>query len=265
MDNLKKEQVKKREVSLITGGGGFFAYQHAIAMHEIKKEIILVDINKKKLVNIKKKLLKIKINVHIFRADISKEIEVVKLKKFILNRFKRLDILINNASIDHVPNKKNKSFSNFDLKSWNKEINVGLTGAFLCSKILGTIMERKKGGIILNVSSDLSIIAPDQRIYSHLNFEKPITYSVIKHGLLGLTKYLAAYWGKYNVRVNCISPGGIENNQNKVFIKKIKKLIPLGRMAEMNEYVGAIKFLCSNDSSYMTGQNIVIDGGRSII
>ena len=119
--------------------------------------------------------------------------------------------------------------------------------------------------MILNISSDLSIIAPDQRIYSHLKFEKPITYSVIKHGIVGLTKYLAAYWGKNNVRVNCISPGGIENKQNKTFIKKIKKLIPLGRMARSNEYIGVIKFLCSNQSSYMTGQNIIIDGGRSII
>tara|TARA_B100001996_G_C18574535_1_gene559783 strand:+ start:110 stop:883 length:774 start_codon:yes stop_codon:yes gene_type:complete len=257
--------MKYKKISLITGGGGFFAFQHALAMSEMNNEIVLADINKKKLIDIQKKLLRNNIKVYIFKADISKEKDVIKLKNFLLKKFGQIDILINNASIDHVPNKKNKTFKNLKLKSWNKEIEVGLTGTFLCSKIFGSIMQKEKKGVILNISSDLSIIAPDQRIYSHLKFEKPITYSVIKHGIVGLTKYLAAYWGKNNVRVNCISPGGIENKQNKTFIKKIKKLIPLGRMARSNEYIGVIKFLCSNQSSYMTGQNIIIDGGRSII
>ncbi len=255
----------KKKIAIITGGGGFFAYQHALAMHKINAEILLIDIKKKKLLEIKKKLKKQNILVNILKIDITKESEILKLKRFIIKKFKKIDILINNASIDHVPNKKNIKFKNLTLKSWNKEIGVGLTGTFLCSKILGELMANQKSGVILNISSDLSIIAPDQRIYSHLKFEKPITYSAIKHGVVGITKYLASYWGKDNVRVNCISPGGIENKQNRLFIKKIKKLIPLGRMAKTNEYIGAIKFLCSEDSSYITGQNLIIDGGRSII
>ena len=255
----------KNKVAAITGGGGFFAYQHALAMHKINAEILLIDIDKKKLIEIKKNLKKSNILVNILKIDITKESEILKLKKFIIKKFKKIDILINNASIDHIPNKKNIKFKDLTLKSWNKEIGVGLTGTFLCSKILGTLMSKQKNGVILNISSDLSVIAPDQRIYSHLNFEKPITYSAIKHGIVGITKYLAAYWAKDNVRVNSISPGGIENNQNKLFIKKIKKLIPLGRMAKNDEYVGAIKFLCSEDSSYITGQNLILDGGRSII
>ena len=255
-------------LAVITGGAGLLGKSFIAALIEVNCHVIVLDINVKNINNAKKNFhdSEYKNSITFLKIDITKESEIKKSLKVIKEKFgKTPDILINNASIDHVPNKKNKTFTNFDLKSWNKEINVGLTGAFLCSKILGSIMEKKNKGIILNISSDLSVIAPDQRIYSHLNFEKPITYSVIKHGLLGLTKYLAAYWGKYNVRVNCISPGGIENNQNKIFIKKIKKLIPLGRMAKTNEYIGAIKFLCSNDSSYMTGQNIIIDGGRSII
>lgn len=255
----------KNKVAAITGGGGFFAYQHALAMHKINAEILLIDIDKKKLIEIKKNLKKSNILVNILKIDITKESEILKLKKFIIKKFKKIDILINNASIDHIPNKKNIKFKDLSLKSWNKEIGVGLTGTFLCSKILGALMSKQKNGVILNISSDLSIIAPDQRIYSHLKFEKPITYSAIKHGIVGMTKYLAAYWAKDNVRVNCISPGGIENNQNKLFINKIKKLIPLGRMAKNDEYVGAIKFLCSEDSSYITGQNLIMDGGRSII
>jgi len=257
--------MSKKKVAIITGGGGFFAYQHVLAMHKINAEILLIDIDKKKLIEIKTNLNKLNILVNILKVDITREIEILKLKKFIIKKFKKIDILINNASIDHIPNKKNIKFKDLTLKSWNKEIGVGLTGTFLCSKILGELMSIQKNGVILNISSDLSIIAPDQRIYSHLKFEKPITYSAIKHGIVGITKYLAAYWAKDNVRVNCISPGGIENNQNKLFIKKIKKLIPLGRMAKNDEYVGAIKFLCSDDSSYITGQNLIMDGGRSII
>ena len=124
----------------------------------------------------------------------------------------------------------------------------------------------KKGNII-NISSDLGLIAPDQRIYNNSRkylSTKPVSYSVTKHAIIGLTKYLATYWADHGVRSNCLVPGGVENNQNKYFIKKVKKLIPLGRMAQKNEYKGAIKFLCSEASSYMNGANLVIDGGRTI-
>ena len=184
-----------------------------------------------------------------------------------MKKFKKIDVLINNAAVDYKPTKKIKkkiSFENSGINSWRKEIDVGLTGAYISCKILGSEIS-KKGGVIVNISSDLSIIAPDQRLYSHLNTVKPATYSVVKHGLIGLTKYLAAYWAKKKVRVNAISPGGVYNSQDKIFLKKIKSLIPMGRMAEPNEYREAIKFLCTDASKYMTGQNIIIDGGRSIL
>ena len=120
-------------------------------------------------------------------------------------------------------------------------------------------------GVILNIASDLSVIAPDQRLYDHMNMIKPISYSAVKHGIIGLTKYLSSYFANKNIRVNALSPGGILNNQDKNFQKKIKKAIPMGRMAKKGEYIKSIKFLCSEDSSYLTGQNIIIDGGRSII
>ena len=125
-------------------------------------------------------------------------------------------------------------------------------------------MSKFNKGVILNVSSDLGIIAPDQRIYRESGFTKPITYSVIKSGLIGMTRYLATYWSTNGVRVNALSPGGVYEDQNDDFVKKISDLIPLGRMAKSNEYRSAVQFLCSDASSYMTGQNIVIDGGRSV-
>ena len=124
--------------------------------------------------------------------------------------------------------------------------------------------KQKNGGVILNISSDLGIIAPNQKIYKKF-FVKPVTYSVIKHGIIGMTKYAASYWGKKNVRCNALAPGGINRNFNKSFVNKITKLIPLNRMAKINEYNNIVLFLCSDDSSYITGTTIISDGGRTII
>ena len=125
-------------------------------------------------------------------------------------------------------------------------------------------MAENKKGVILNISSDLSVIAPDQRLYAGKQ-KKPVTYSVIKTGIIGLTKYLASYWGHLGVRVNSLSPGGIYNNQDTKFVKRISKLIPLNRMLQKDELKGSIQFLCSDASSYLNGHNLVLDGGRSII
>ena len=146
---------------------------------------------------------------------------------------------------------------------------MGLTGAFLCSQVIGSEMARRNKGVILNIASDLAVIAPDQRLYRRDGLPrdqqpaKPVTYSVVKTGLLGLTRYLATYWADRGVRVNAISPGGVYNGQPDDFVSRLSALIPLARMARVDEYQGAILFLCSDASSYMTGANLVIDGGRS--
>ena len=254
-----------KKAAIITGGGGFFAIQHATAIHQLGMRIILIDIDKKKLLNNKIILKKKKIDVEIYKVNICKEQELILLYKKLNIKKYHVRVLINNACINHIPKKTKVNFSNLNLKNWKLEIDVSLTGTMLCCRVFGNMMRRNRGGIILNIASDLSVIAPDQRIYSHMNYEKPITYSVVKHGVLGITKYLAAYWAKNEVRVNSLSPGGIENQQNKIFQRKIKKLIPMGRMAKQDEYIGTIKYLCSDQSSYMTGQNIIIDGGRSIV
>jgi len=271
--NLKNFSLKNR-YCLITGAAGMLGIEHAKAILEAKGNLILTDIS---LSNLKKNLKKLKLvypesNIEIFKMDVTKLNNILKIKKIIIKKKIYINILINNAAIDSKINNSNRlnnssSFENFKLNEWNKQVSVGLTGAMLCSQVFGNLMAKKKGGVILNIASDLSIIAPNQNLY---NFSKkrrsfkPVTYSVIKHGLIGLTKYVATYWPTKNVRCNAISPGGIENNQGKNFLRKVNKLIPLNRMAKREEYRSAIQFLCSDASSYMTGQNIIIDGGRSI-
>jgi NAD(P)-dependent dehydrogenase (short-subunit alcohol dehydrogenase family) len=158
---------------------------------------------------------------------------------------------------------------NFPLAQWQADIAVGLTGAFLCSQIFGAEMARRGRGVVVNIASDLALIAPDQRLYrqpglpEELQPVKPVTYSVVKTALIGLTRYLATYWAKDGVRANAISPGGVFNSQPEDFVVRLSNLIPLGRMAEVGEYQGAILFLCSDASSYMTGANLIVDGGRS--
>jgi NAD(P)-dependent dehydrogenase (short-subunit alcohol dehydrogenase family) len=261
----------KGKYSLITGASGLLGEQHAIALLMINSNIILTDINFNKLIFLKKKLAKDfpELKVLIFKMDVTKEKSVKKISNYLKKENIKINVLINNAAID-AKVKKNHSMTNsgrfekISLNEWNRHLNVGLMGSMLCSKIFGEIMSKtQKGGVILNVASDLSVIAPNHRIYKK-GIYKPVMYSVIKHGLLGLTKYLATYWHNKKIRCNSISPGPVEDNQSKNFIKKLKKLIPLNRLAKKDEYIEAIQFLCSDASSYMTGQNIIIDGGRSI-
>ena len=187
----------------------------------------------------------------------------------------RVDILVNNAAIDpkvkgDLGALETSRLENFPLDQWDLQIAVGLTGAFLCSQVFGTAMARDgKGGVILNIASDLSVFSPDQRLYRKEDLAddmqpvKPVTYSVIKVGLIGLTRYLATYWADKGVRANALSPGGVFNGQGEEFVQRLTSLIPLGRMANDDEYRAAVQFLCSDASSYMNGQNIVMDGGRS--
>ena len=201
--------------------------------------------------------------------DVTKEKSIKKVVSILKKKKIYPNILINNAAIDSKI-LKNQTMSNstifekISLKNWNNHISVGLTGAMLCSKFFGQIMAKKnKGGKIINIASDLSVIAPNHSIYKKGIF-KPIMYSVIKHGIIGLTKYISTYWNNKNITCNALSPGPVDNNQPKYFLNKLKKQIPLKRLAKKKEYKGAIQFLCSNESNYMTGQNLIIDGGRSV-
>jgi len=256
--------------SLITGAGGLLGEQHASALLDIKSNIILTDINEKKIFLLKKKLKKKYKNSNIlhFKLDVSNENSVKKLHKFLINKKYFVNVLINNAALDSKVKKGNKmdysgKIEQTSLKNWNRFIDVNLTGAFLCSKFFGSQMAKKGGGIIINIASDLSLIAPNHSIYLKGSY-KPVMYSVTKHGIIGLTKYLSTYWNTKNVRCNALSPGPVDSNQGTNFKNKLKKLIPLNRLAKKNEYKSAIQFLATDASSYMTGQNLIMDGGRSV-
>jgi len=262
------------KVAVITGGAGLLGEKHAEAIAEFGGIPILLDIDEKAGT---KKATRIsneyQVSCEFMFCDITDESQILSVRDSLLSKFGHIDILINNAAID--PKIKEDSeinlsrLENFPIDQWNLELSVGLTGSMLCSKNFGYEMSKNGYGVILNISSDLGIIAPDQRIYKkedlpeHEQPVKPVTYSVIKHGLIGLTKYLATYWADKGVRCNALCPGGIYNNQPDEFIKKISNLIPLGRMAHEDEYKTSVVFMVSGASSYMNGSVVSMDGGRS--
>ena len=268
--NLKKFNLVNR-IAVITGAGGLLGFEHAYALLECDATVILTDKSQKKLLTNYNKLIKKFNKKRIFfkTMDVTSEKSILSCLNFFKKKKLLVEILINNASFNpkQTTLNVNNKLEKFSINKWNEEIDVGLKGAFLCSRIFGNEMVKNKKGVIINIASDLSVISPDNRLYNKgkkINIVKPVSYSVVKSGLIGLTKYISTYWALKNVRCNAISPGGVFDNQNKNFLKKIKKVIPLGRMAEKNEYRSAIQFLCSDASSYMNGHNMVIDGGRSV-
>jgi NAD(P)-dependent dehydrogenase (short-subunit alcohol dehydrogenase family) len=274
---IKKKFDLTGKIAIITGGAGLLADQHINAVLQNKGKVVLIDINKKKLDLKKKKLQKkfSKSKILTFEADITNENQIKKIQKYLKVKNYIIDILINNAAIDYSLNSKvnkltkNIKLENFDVEIWKRDLNVGLLGSLICTKIFGSEMAKRKQGVIINVASDLSFISPDNRIYNNsskkINFVKPVSYSVVKHGIIGLTRYTATYWANKNVRCNALAPGGIINNQSKSFLKKISQLIPLGRLAYKNEYEASILYLISDASSYMNGAVLTIDGGRTIL
>ncbi|HEC25935.1 MAG TPA: SDR family oxidoreductase [Gammaproteobacteria bacterium] len=266
------------KIALITGGAGLLGIEHTAALLECGARVVITDINSQALQSARDKLAADWGDERVFVEEMD-----VTGPESIKNTMKKLEvslggvhILINNAAIDPKVKtgeglKEASRFEHFSLEQWHFQLNVGLTGAFLCSQIFGSWMAEHDGGVILNIASDLSVFAPDQRLYRKEGVPedqqpvKPVTYSVIKTGLIGLTRYLATYWADKNVRANAISPGGIYTGQPEAFVTRLCQLIPMGRMAKHDEYHAAVQFLCSDASAYMNGQNIVMDGGRSVL
>ena len=252
----------KSKIILITGGAGLLGSQ---IVHTIKKHggtPIVLDNDQKKIEKLKKNLKKTNHSLAFYKVDITKRNQVKSAINKIYKNFKKIDCLINNAGFNPKMNFKSSNFENFSLEQWNKEIQISLTGSLVITQEVVKKMIAQKNGNIINISSDLGIIAPNQYLYEK-NSKKPVSYSVVKHGIIGFSKYLATYLAEYNIRSNTLCPGGISDNQPKKFVNKIKKLIPLKRMAKINDYDGIILYLCSDYSSYMTGSTIVCDGGRT--
>ncbi len=206
--------------------------------------------------------------LQLIEADITSRASIESALEAVIAKFGHPDILINNAAIDAPPDaceQETGPFETYPESSWDLMMNVNLKGLFLCCQVIGGHMARTCGGSIINISSIYGMVSPDQRIYEYKDkpFFKPVTYSVTKSGILNLSRYLATYWAKSNVRVNTLTLGGVFNNQDDAFLKNYTDKVPLGRMAKQDEYNGAILYLASRASSYMTGANIIIDGGYS--
>jgi NAD(P)-dependent dehydrogenase (short-subunit alcohol dehydrogenase family) len=269
------------KTALITGGAGLLGVEHAHALLESGARVVLTDISATALAAAVDSIRQSAngpepLNIEHRIMDVTDPKSIQGVAAALTADGLRIDILVNNAAID--PKVKGAEgmletsrLENFPLDQWNLQVSVGLTGAFLCSQVFGSAMAADgQGGVIVNIASDLSVFAPDQRLYRRegvaedLQPVKPVTYSVIKAGLVGLTRYLATYWADRGVRSNALSPGGIFNGQSEQFVTHLTSLIPMGRMANPDEYRAAVQFLCSDASAYLNGQNIVMDGGRSV-
>jgi NAD(P)-dependent dehydrogenase (short-subunit alcohol dehydrogenase family) len=263
------------KVVVITGATGLLGRKHAEAVACYGGTPILLDLSQQTVDDFSNELNeKYKVNSIGFAIDITNESAIENNVGQLIKKFGKIDGLVNNASNNpKVEDNKEVNFSrleNFPLDIWNDDIAVGLTGSFLCAKHYGfAISQNPNGGSIINISSDLGLIAPDQRLYSKDGIDnskqnvKPVTYSVVKTGLIGLTRYLATYWADKNVRCNAMCPGGVENGQPEDFLKEVSARIPMGRMANASEYQGTLLWMLSDASSYLNGAIIPIDGGRT--
>ena len=263
----------KDRVIVITGAAGLLGRQHAEAVAQAGGTPVLLDLAAESVERLAGDLnARHGVPASGYAVDITREAAVESHCAALLARYGHIDGLVNNsANNPKVEGDGTKNFSrleNFPLAAWDADVAVGLTGAFLCAKHYGAAIARQ-GGSIVNIASDLGLIAPDQRLYRKPGLPadqqpvKPVTYSVVKSGLIGLTRYLATYWVEQGVRCNALCPGGVENNQDPAFIKEVASRIPMGRMARPDEYQGALLFLLSEASSYVNGAVLAADGGRT--
>lgn len=261
-------------MALITGGAGLLGQKHAEAIASAGGIPVLLDVNTDRIQKTLAALRQAGVqNCHGHTMDVTDEESIRSCSQWIRENLGDVHILINNAAMTVESNKGDSNyfapFERYPLDLWEKAIRVGLTGTFLCSKIFGSSMAQNGTGVILNIASDVGIISPDHRIYRPEGdypgtpFNTPISYSAIKAGMINMTRYLATYWAKQGVRVNALSPAGVYNGHDEKFVKRLTNLIPLGRMATQDEYKGAVIFLCSDASRFMTGFNVVMDGGRT--
>jgi NAD(P)-dependent dehydrogenase (short-subunit alcohol dehydrogenase family) len=259
---------------VVTGAAGLLGKEHCRAVILNGGIPILLDNNEFNLQKVAGELyVEFGHTIESFTCDITDEIILNKIADLIESKLGLVEGLVNNASVNPSVENSDSNFDRVETLSknrWLRELEVGLYGSFLCTKIFGgRLNDQKRSGSIVMISSDHGLIAPKQTLYAResdtgFNPVKPVTYSVVKHGQIGLARYFSTYWAENGIRVNALCPGGVENGQNTDFIKRVNKEIPLGRLADKSEYHGALIFLLSDDSSYMTGATLTVDGGRSV-
>lgn len=263
-------------IVVITGGAGFLGRQFAEALCELGGTCVLFDISEDAL-NTAQEDVDARFSglCHIRRVDITDKRSIDAAVASVVEEFGRIDVLINSAALTKagMEDEADKFFEDFETYSrelWDAGLTVNLTGTMLMCQAVGPHMVKQKRGSIINIASDIAVIGPDQRIYEAdehgypgVDFNSPAFYGVSKAGMVQLTRHLAALWGKDNVRVNAVSPAGVYRDHDAGFAKQLASRIMLGRMAAENEFKGAIAFLASDASTFVTGTNLMIDGGRT--
>jgi len=263
-------------VAIITGGAGLLGRQHAAAIAAAGGHAVLVDLRHDETVRAADEVARASgVRALDVAADITVKTEVERMVAETMAAFGRIDILINNAAMT-VKGGGDRSdeyfapFVDYPLDLWERALQVNLTGTFLCCQAVGRQMVAQQRGVILNIASDVGTISPDHRIYEGVTsphtgkpFNTPASYATTKAGLISLTRYLATYWAPAGIRVNALSPGGVYADHDAQFVSNLTARIPMARMAGVDEYRGAVLFLVSDASSYMTGANLIVDGGRT--
>jgi len=257
------------KVIVLTGSAGRLGTNFANILSDVGCNVILIDIDDKKNIQLENSISKkYKTNPLACKIDITKKDELSQISKQILKKYGKIDGLVNNAFYNPRLNVKKSAmkFEEYNSDLWNDVVSINLTGVFLCCQIFGKIMVKQKtGGSIVNISSIYGINGADQRIYGKSELNSPPSYAATKGAIVNFTRYLAAYWNRKNIRVNTMTLGGVldKSYMDKKFIKNYSHKTMIGRMANSDEYNGALLFLLSNASSYMTGANLILDGGWS--
>jgi NAD(P)-dependent dehydrogenase (short-subunit alcohol dehydrogenase family) len=275
-DNIFQKFDLTAKVAIVTGGPGLLGKEFCRTLAEAGASVVVADINAKGVNAVASALIESGYHALGVATDITQPESVHALFQETVDTYGRLDILVNSAALDpkfdpdalaDIPKRGTVSgaFEDYPLDSWKAALDVNLTGMFLCCQAaVKPILAQGKKGSIINICSTYGLVAPDQRIYQREGKQasfKPVYYSVTKAGVLGLTRYLSAYYAGTEIRVNALTPGGVYNNHDDVFLKAYTARTVMGRMANKDEMNGALLFLASDASSYMTGSNLVVDGG----
>ncbi|MFC0186085.1 NAD(P)-dependent dehydrogenase, short-chain alcohol dehydrogenase family [Pseudarcicella hirudinis] len=264
----------KNKTAIVTGALGLIGKKHCEALAKAGANVVVADINESQAEAFAAVLEKDGGSHYGIGIDVTNEEALKIARDKILGKFGSIDILVNNAAInDMFENpamaKELSAFENYPVDAFKKSLDVNVTGVFLCSQVFGTVMADQGKGSIINVASTYGLVGPDQSIYRNeqgeQTFFKSAAYPATKGAVVNFTRFLAAYWGKKGVRVNTLSPGGVENSQDEYFVQNYSAKTLLGRMANADDYQGALIFLSSDASAYMTGANLVVDGGWTAI
>ncbi|MFD2574104.1 SDR family oxidoreductase [Spirosoma soli] len=258
-------------VAIVTGAVGLIGRNHCRALAEAGANVVVADLNETASQSFAAELGGQHLGIGL---DVTNEDAVKQVRDRVLERYNRIDVLVNNAALNEAVENpamalELTAFENFPVAQFRASLEVNVTGVFLCAQVFGSVMAKQGKGSIINVASTYGLVGPDQRIYRNeageQTFYKTAAYPATKGAVVNFTRFLAAYWGHKGVRVNTLSPGGVENSQNELFVKNYSAKTVLGRMAQPDDYQGAIVFLASDASAYMSGANLVVDGGWTAI